>query len=69
MDKGKYILRKYRGVNPFTGAEPVGRYLPLDERETIAFRYAQGASTRMVTRALGRSHSTVIRERARGSTA
>ncbi len=69
MDHGKYILRKYRGVNPFTGAEPVNKYLPLDERETIAVRYAQGGSTRMVARALGRSQSTVIRERARGSTA
>lgn len=60
-------FREAGGVNPFPVTAPTGRFLSLDERETILERHAQGMSVRGIARELGRAPSTVSRELRRGS--
>ena len=55
-------FRQSGGMPPMCLAEPSGRYLSFEERETIMVMRAQGRSMRAIARELGRSPSTISRE-------
>ena len=55
------------GVRPRVKPAPSGRYLSLDERQTIATMWAAKASKAQIARELGRHPATVGRELARNS--
>jgi IS30 family transposase len=50
------------GMSPIELQDPIGRYLSLTERETIALEWAAGASMRQIAKRIGRAPSTVSRE-------
>ena len=59
---GRRLFVKAGGVNPVPVAEPVGRYLCLDEREEIMRLRAAGLGVREIAREIGRDPATVSRE-------
>jgi transposase, IS30 family len=62
VDTGKAWFANAGGMSPVELAEPSGRYLSEDERETIGLEHAAGLGTRAIARLIGRSPSTVSRE-------
>jgi len=64
---GKQVFREAGGVNPVPIAEPVGRYLSLEEREEIMRLRAAGLGVRAIAREIGRHPSTISRELTRGT--
>jgi IS30 family transposase len=54
-------LARTGGIRPRARRRP-GRCLSLEEREEISRGIARGHSARQIARALGRSHTTIIRE-------
>ncbi|MFD4292945.1 IS30 family transposase [Rhodococcus sp. NPDC058532] len=57
------------GVRPRTPVPPSGRFLSLEERETIAEMLTGGRSKSAIARELGRDRSTIGREIERGTNA
>ena len=55
------------GIRPRRKPEPMGRYLSLDERQTIATMRAAGHSKQQIAQELGRHPSTIGRELVRNS--
>ena len=62
FDTGRVWFANAGGMSPVELAEPSGRYLSADERETIGLEAAAGAGVRAIARLLGRDPSTVSRE-------
>ena len=62
MDTGKAWFAKAGGMSPLELAEPSGRYLSADERETIGLQNAAGKGVREIARLTGRHPSTISRE-------
>ena len=65
---GRRRFHEAGGVNPFTSARPVGRYLSLAEREEIMDLTARGLSAADIADVLGRHQTTITRELDRGAT-
>ena len=63
--RGGRWLRAEGGVRPRRGRDLKGRCLTFAEREEIALGRAGGESMRVIARRLGRSPSTISRERGR----
>ena len=61
------VFREAGGVNPVPVAEPVGRYLSLDEREEVFRLKGAGLGVRAIARELGRDPATISRELRRGT--
>jgi IS30 family transposase len=64
---GEHVFGEAGGVNPVPVADPVGRYLCLDEREEIMRLHAAGHGVRAIARAIGRDPATISRELRRRS--
>ena len=62
FDTGKAWFTNAGGMSPVELAEPSGRYLSADERETIGLEHAAGVGVRAIARLIGRDPSTVSRE-------
>ncbi len=62
FDTGKAWFTNAGGMSPVELAEPSGRYLSADERETIGLEHAAGLGVRAIARMIGRDPSTVSRE-------
>ncbi len=61
------VFREAGGVNPVPVAEPVGRYLSLDEREDVLRLKSAGLGVRAIAREIGRDPATISRELKRGT--